>query len=252
MMRVIDDLDRWTGLAATWRLAKTLVMLGSAIIFAAAALGSRMPQPWFGNSVEGIAADIIGCMVALLAIFAACRFVRSDSLSWAIAAAWLAACLAGAIGILASGPAVGSVVALAEAAVLAAACVTLARPLPPAILHYLLTAMLIVFGSVHLIWHDAISQLIPAFVPFRGAWPWVTGTLQLAAGFASLSTRLARIAYPSVAAVFLAWIPLVHLPRILSGPSVAEFSFAAMAVALAGALILAAGRPWRAIANGLS
>ena len=241
-MGITNNIGRWAAWTATRPIAQTLVLLGSAIIFAAAALDGQLPQPWFVAAGNGVAASVIGSAVAAAAAFAACRVTMSASLSWIIAAAWFAATCACALGLLVSGPNVGVIVALVEGAVLLAACLTLARRQTPTILHYLLSAMLIVFGSVHILWHDAISQLLPEFMPFRSAWPWVTGSLQLAAGFASISVKLARTIFPLVAAMFLAWIPLVHLPRILADPSTGEFGFAAMAVALAGCLILAVRR----------
>ena len=239
---ITNNIGRWAAWAATRTIARALVLLGSAIIFAAAALDGQLPQPWFAAVGDGIAASVTGSVAAAAAAFAACRFAMSASLSWIVAAAWLAATFVCSLGFLGSGPDVGMIVALVEGAVLAAACLTLARGQPPAILHYLLSAMLVVFGSVHIVWNEAISQLLPELVPLRSAWPWVTGALQLAAGFASISVTLARIMFPLVAAMFLAWIPLVHLPRILADPSTGELGFAAMAVALAGCLILAAGR----------
>lgn len=240
-MGIINSLGRWAGLVAIRHIGKTLVLLGSAVIFAAAALDGQLPGPWFADAGKGLAASAIGSAAAAVAAFAAYRSALSSSLTWIVAATWFAATSAGALSMLGSGPDVGMVVALAEGAVLFAACLTIARGQESTALHYLLIAMLAVFGSVHLIWHDAISQLLPEFVPFRSAWPWVTGSLQLAAGFASISVKLARTVLPLVAAMFLAWIPLVHLPRIFADPSTGEFAFAAMAVALAGCLILAAG-----------
>lgn len=241
-MGITNNFDRWAARAFTGPIAEPLLLLGIAVIFAAAALDGQLPQPWFAAAGDGIAASVIGSVAAVAAVLAACRSAVSNSLSWIVAAAWFAASCAGALTLLRSGPNVGLIVALVEGAVLLAACLTLARSQPAKILHYLLSAMLIVFGSVHILWNDAISQLLPEFMPFRSAWPWVTGLLQLAAGFASISEKLARTVFPLVAVMFLAWIPLVHLPRILADPSNGEFAFAAMAVALAGCLILAAGR----------
>jgi uncharacterized membrane protein len=240
-VRIINNIDRWAALVATRPIAQPLVLLASATIFAAAALDRQLPQPWFAAAGNGVATTVIGIVVVAAGVFAARRSALSDSLTWTIAVAWFAATSACAFAILASGPSVGVIVALVEGAVLFAACLTLARGRTPAILHYLLSAMLILFGAIHLLWHDAIAQLVPDFMPFGIAWPWVTGSLQLAAGLASISIRLAKIAFPLVAVMFLAWIPIVHLPRLLDDPSTGEFSFAAMAVALAGCLLLAAG-----------
>ena len=80
---------------------------------------------------------------------------------------------------------------------------------PTAPADYLLTTMLAVFalGPFDLARCDRATSWNSC--PFS-AWPWVTGSLQLAAGFASISVKLVRTVFPLVAAMFLAWMPLVH------------------------------------------
>ena len=134
------------------------------------------------------------------------------------------------------GPDVGMVVALAEGAVLFAACLTIARGQTPTALHYLLTTMLAVFGLVHLIWHDAIAQLLPEFVPVQRL---AVGHRVAAAG--SGVRQHLREAGEDRISIGRGDVSRVDAARPfaedLADPSTGEFAFAAMAVALAGCLI---------------
>jgi uncharacterized membrane protein len=80
--------------------------------------------------------------------------------------------------------------------------------------------------------------LIPDFIPFAATWPWITGTLLIGSGLATLFKSVRGYALLIVAAMFLAWIPLVHMPRLLTSFSIGEVTFAAMAISLAGSLIV--------------
>ncbi|HEY0628768.1 MAG TPA: hypothetical protein VGD23_05510 [Sphingomicrobium sp.] len=100
---------------------------------------------------------------------------------------------------------------------------------------------LLLFGAIHLLYRDAIASMIPAWLPMRDLWPAVTGTVQLAAGVAMVSSQWRRAAAAIVALVYLSWIPVVHLPRLIQDPtSLTEWTFAITALVLAGCLMATA------------
>jgi uncharacterized membrane protein len=110
--------------------------------------------------------------------------------------------------------------------------------------------LLLVFGVAHLMHRDAIASMIPPSMPARGLWPWFTGTACLTAALALATGVLARLAATCVGLMFLSWLPLVHLGRLLQRPgSLAEWTFAAMALALAGAAWCVAALSPRAVSN---
>lgn len=101
-----------------------------------------------------------------------------------------------------------------------------------------LGVMLFGFGIVHLGQHDAISGLIPACLPGAPVWPWVTGSLLVVLGSCSIAGWKPARMMLAGSFMFLSWLPLVHVGRILEAPESAfEWSFAAMCCALAGALL---------------
>lgn len=98
-------------------------------------------------------------------------------------------------------------------------------------------AMCGLFGAIHLLNIEAISSLIPGWIPFRGELPLVTGSILIVAAIALMARASRAIGALVVSGMFVSWILLLHIPRLaaqLAEPS--EWSFAAMAIALAGAL----------------
>lgn len=96
--------------------------------------------------------------------------------------------------------------------------------------------MLVVFGATHLQYRDAIAGMVPAWMPARAHWPWFTAAANLAAGIALLTGVMARRAALLAGVMFASWIVLVHAQRLAGAPgSVAEWTFALMALTLTGA-----------------
>jgi uncharacterized membrane protein len=103
-----------------------------------------------------------------------------------------------------------------------------------------LGSALLLFGAIHLQFHDAIASMIPQWIPWAGALPFATGVIQLAAGLAILLGRGTRTAGTGVGLLFLSWLPLVHAPRLIGNPfDNGEWSFALIALALAGCALMA-------------
>ena len=105
--------------------------------------------------------------------------------------------------------------------------------------------MLMLFGTIHIVQAQALAELIPNWIPLRHHIPYLTSTLMVAAALAFGSIRTRRQAARIIALMFLSWLPLVHLERLMRHPaSFEEWRFALTALALAGALLLiSAGVP---------
>lgn len=102
---------------------------------------------------------------------------------------------------------------------------------------------LILFGAVHIAYREAISGMIPGWIPFAEYWPWFTGVANLLAGIALVVGRGSAIAAMLIAAMYLAWLPVVHAARLIAEPgSLTEWTFALTALALAGCLLSIAGK----------
>lgn len=99
-----------------------------------------------------------------------------------------------------------------------------------------LGATLLLFGAVHWLYPDAIAGMIPSWMPMSGAWPWITGAVQVAAGLMILTSFQGALAAFVVGLMWLSWVFLVHIPRLIGAPGdLFEWTFMLTAVALAGA-----------------
>jgi uncharacterized membrane protein len=180
---------------------------------------------------------------AVFAILAAIVAARRRGWAWLLALYWLTIL---ALSLPFDGAAIvrpTAWVAPAEAALLAlaaaaagSAVIGLRRVLPIAA-----AMLLLLFGGIHLSQGPAIAALTPAWLPMRSVAPYASGLLQIAAGL-WLAVRPSRGPAWTMAAMYLSWLPLIHLPRLLAEPDAGEWRFAAMALALAGALILSTTR----------
>lgn len=112
--------------------------------------------------------------------------------------------------------------------------------------------MVVVFGVTHLMYREAIAGMVPAWMPGRAHWPWVTGVVQVAAGAALLSGAQARLAALLVATMFGSWIFLVHAQRLAAQTAnVNEWVFALMAVLLTGAALVVASSEGRSASRSM-
>lgn len=103
--------------------------------------------------------------------------------------------------------------------------------------------MCALFGVIHLLNAATIASMVPTWIPMRESWPFVTGGIQVVAAVGMLIPRTRRLATLVIAAMFASWIIVLHLPRLASAPTdFGEWAFAAMALALTGALLSVAYR----------
>jgi hypothetical protein len=101
------------------------------------------------------------------------------------------------------------------------------------------SAMLLLFAYVHVFQTPAIAALIPEWLPGGSILPLVSGGVMALAGILLWVRRLATGAALAVATMFMAWLPLIHAPRLWRDPgSPSEWAFVSMAMCLAGCLLI--------------
>ncbi|WP_444855762.1 hypothetical protein [Sphingosinicella sp.] len=195
----------------------------------------------------GAGAQIAGVLLCLLSLLASPLVPLSNIARLALACFWLAS-----LALLAAGAGaefgVPNLVAASQALLLAAAAFCIGRGGigSARLLRGAFSATLILFGGVHLLYRSAIAAMIPAWIPFAEWGPWLTGATMIAAGVASLLPSLVHHAALVVVCLFASWLPLIHTGRLIANPSsVAEWTFALMAVSLTGAAMIVASLPRR-------
>src|SRR5215470_2187845 len=96
------------------------------------------------------------------------------------------------------------------------------------------------FGTEHFTVTEAITSIIPAWIPWHPFWAYFVGTCFIAAAL-SLVTRIqARLAASLLALTFFLFVVLIHAPNWAQNPrnrfALREISFAGGALALAASL----------------
>ena len=127
-------------------------------------------------------------------------------------------------------------VSAAEALTFATVAAAFARPALWPAARVVLGLTLVVFGVVHVLHPGVVASLLPDWFPVPAVWPYVSGAVQIAAGVLLLAGFRAQLAAFVVGLMWLSWIPLVHLPRLMAAPDAPfEWTFMLTALALAGA-----------------
>jgi len=108
----------------------------------------------------------------------------------------------------------------------------------------------VVFGVSHFVYADATAGMVPAWLPYRIGFAYLTGAGHLAAGLAMLSGVVPGVAATLEAGMITSFVLLVHIPGVISDPhSRLQWTMLSVASALAGSAWLVAGslrRPvWR-------
>jgi uncharacterized membrane protein len=103
-------------------------------------------------------------------------------------------------------------------------------------------AFLIASGVQHFLFPDAVTTLVPAWIPVARFWAYFAGLALIAGGFGLIVPRTTRIAGFSVALMVFTWVCILHIPRALAASAAAqrnEWTAVFEALAFAGiALVL--------------
>jgi uncharacterized membrane protein len=106
----------------------------------------------------------------------------------------------------------------------------------------LLGVFLVTGGVQHFVYADFVEQLVPAWMPGRRAWVFVTGTALVAGGIGLVVPRTAQLAALMVALMIFLWVLLLHIPRALAmWPDAGETAAIFEALAIAGTALIFAG-----------
>ena len=245
--------DFWGQIArSTAHIAPSWIPGFGRLLFLIACLMLGIVEMYFGAALPGLhpwpvhqgLAWFSGASLALLAIGGLLFDTRLASLGLAIH--WFLAILF-TIAVAVKGPTDAlNWVPVAQSCLFAVASFKIASQreagsseLAPLALRLTFAAMLLLFGLIHIFKRELIAGLIPGWIPAADLWPWVTGTIMVAAGFAILIGKFAEIASLVVAGMFASWIFVVHAERLAQRPaSDFEWTFALTALALAGAALI--------------
>jgi uncharacterized membrane protein len=101
---------------------------------------------------------------------------------------------------------------------------------------------LIVFGAQHLIYGPFVATLIPGWIPQRLFFAYGVGIAFIAAALSILTGIQARLAATLLGTMFLTWVFILHLPRVLGSPTNGnEWTSILIALAMSGASWIVAG-----------
>lgn len=124
----------------------------------------------------------------------------------------------------------------AQGLTFAAVAAALARPTLWPVARIVLGLTVVLFGAIHTLHPQMVSELLPSWFPLPRLWPYLTGPVQIGLGVMMLVGFRAYVAAFVLGLMWLSWVPLVHIPRLIASPGVAfEWTFMLTALTLAGA-----------------
>jgi uncharacterized membrane protein len=99
------------------------------------------------------------------------------------------------------------------------------------------------FGVVHFLYPDGVATWIPSWIPGSGVfWAYATGVAHVAAGLAVLSGVLATLGARLNALMYLSWLVILHIPRVIATPQDRhEWTTLFVACAINGGALILAG-----------
>lgn len=105
----------------------------------------------------------------------------------------------------------------------------------------LLGTFLVVGGVQHFVYANFVEKLVPAWMPGRRSWVFVTGAALIAGGVGLVIPNTARTAALLMALMIFLWL-LLHIPRALATwPEAGETAAIFEALATAGTALMLAG-----------
>ena len=101
---------------------------------------------------------------------------------------------------------------------------------------------LAVFGAEHFAAAQGISTMVPKFVPWHLFWAYFVGVAFVASALSISSQMKARLSATWLGIMFLLWVLVLHLPRVVGAPHNGdEWTSAFVALAMSGGAFLVAG-----------
>jgi uncharacterized membrane protein YphA (DoxX/SURF4 family) len=101
---------------------------------------------------------------------------------------------------------------------------------------------LVVFGVQHFLYARFIATLIPSWIPGHLFWAYFVGVAFVAAALSISSQIKPRLAATWLGIMFLLWVLVLHLPRVVASPHNGnEWASAFVALAMSGGAFIVAG-----------
>jgi hypothetical protein len=112
----------------------------------------------------------------------------------------------------------------------------------PRVPRYLFGAACVVLGLSHFVYLDITAGMVPAWLPDRTGFAYLTGAGHFAAGLAILFSVLPRLAATLEAGMISSFVLLLHVPSVFAQPaSRLQWTMLCVATAIAGAAWIVAG-----------
>jgi hypothetical protein len=107
---------------------------------------------------------------------------------------------------------------------------------------YLYALPLFIFGTQHLIYAKFVATLVPAWIPGQLFWAYFVGVAFFAAALSIIARKIAPLAATLLGLMFLLWVILLHLPRVVAAlHDGKEWTSAIVALAMSGSAFALAG-----------
>jgi uncharacterized membrane protein len=83
---------------------------------------------------------------------------------------------------------------------------------------YPLAVTMIVFGIDHFLYTPFVVTIVPAWLPWRLFWAYLTGAALIAAGLGMIARVKARLAATLLGGMIFVWVLVLHIPRAAADP----------------------------------
>jgi uncharacterized membrane protein YphA (DoxX/SURF4 family) len=101
---------------------------------------------------------------------------------------------------------------------------------------------LVVFGVQHFLYAGFVATLVPSWILGHLFWAYFVGVAFVAAAVSIATEMNARLASTLLGIMFLLWVLILHLPRVVAAPHNGnEWTSAFVALAMSGGAFLVAG-----------
>lgn len=107
---------------------------------------------------------------------------------------------------------------------------------------FLFATALVVVGVQHFLYAAFIAALIPRWIPGHLFWAYFVGAAFVAAALSLATKILGRLAATLLGVMFLLWVMVLHIPRVVASPHDGnEWTSAMIALAMAGGSFVLGG-----------
>jgi uncharacterized membrane protein len=107
---------------------------------------------------------------------------------------------------------------------------------------YFVAVPMPVFGILHFVYADIVARAVPAWIPGKPFWVYLTGVAHIAAGLGIVTRVHDRLAATLWGLMVGLWVVILHTPRVVANPNGRnEWTSTFLALAMCGGSLLVAG-----------